>query len=642
MKNLVASRLFALGGIICVPALLTTASLSLPKMFITAAPWLGLVIGAHLWARNGERTGTGSSTPKPGADLARRRVESVLSDRVVLERTMTAILEDFAHSSLEEFEESTSRVLARLGSYLGADRCFLFRVNDQSGDLEHLAAWQALPEDHEDIPAVIPEETAGQLTSVFQRNAVFLVNDFQKSPQPLDSIQPWVLPARAVKSAGGLGVHNEDKFLGFLGFESQAISDWGEDEERLLRLVASLLSTFSSRIEAHQCQLEAMESLRATAQAKSEFLARMSHETRTPLNGIIGMTTLLEETHLDAEQDELLGYMKISASHLLKIINNILDFSKVEAEMMVTQNASFNLLEAVEEARAINIAQAQDKGLSLDFQVDEKLPAVVLGDVVRVKQVLLNLLTNALKFTSHGSVTVRVNPSLTGVKFSVSDTGAGISEEDQAKVFEEFFQVESSSNRPSEGTGLGLAICKQLVELMGGSMGLWSKKGKGSDFWFELPLGPVPSVIEAPVNPVAIVPALDDDCLHAEGIRILLAEDNPINQVFAQKLLTMMGAKVTLADNGEEAVAQVQVNDYDLVFMDCQMPVMDGFEASAVIRQLGGRYEDLPIIALTAFAGEENRDKCLDAGMNDHITKPVDRAAIVGAIEQWCALVIRN
>ncbi|HZB92637.1 MAG TPA: PAS domain-containing protein [Stellaceae bacterium] len=365
-------------------------------------------------------------------------------------------------------------------------------------------------------------------------------------------------------------------------------------------------------------------------QAKSEFIANISHELRTPLNGVIGFTNLLLNENLPAEQRRYASFARDAGSSLLAIINNILDLAKIEAGKLTLVEADFSVIELAVSCNTVVWHAARERGLDLNFVLKPDVLSLVRGDPDRIRQVLLNLLSNAIKFTEKGSVVLTVakvedRPSGTVLRFSVTDTGIGIAKEQQSRLFQKFSQIEDKAGVYLRGTGLGLAICKNLVEGMGGAIGITSTSGVGSNFWFTVPLKS-PAGAEKPVEAKAGA---------SRGARILLVEDTPMNQELMLTLLRRAGHAVDVAGDGEAAVEAVRHGAFDLVLMDVQLPRLDGLAATRAIRQLGTPAARAPIIAMTARALPGDAERCLAAGMSDHLSKPVDAAALLATIDRW-------
>jgi PAS domain S-box-containing protein len=395
------------------------------------------------------------------------------------------------------------------------------------------------------------------------------------------------------------------------------------------------LETTNRELEValERARLLAREAARAD-EAKTQFLANMSHELRTPMNAILGMTELLFSSPLSREQHEELTMVGEAADRLLHLLNDLLDFSKIESGRIELEHVTFGFRDYVEQAVKLFMPRAQQKGLRLSLELDEALPPIVTGDPGRLQQIVINLISNAIKFTEAGEVLVKVRAlrhrkGKTWISFTVKDTGIGVPAEHQGLIFEAFRQADGSMARKYGGTGLGLAISKRLASLMEGTLEVESTPGEGSAFQVIIPF----KVVEA--EPAIALPASGVIEKAAESYHILLAEDERLNQEFVSRLLEKRGHKVTRVGNGLEVLQVMEENSFDLVLMDVQMPGMDGLEATRHIREREkGTGCHIPIIALTAYASKSDRGKCLDSGMDEYIAKPVRAAEIFPLLEQ--------
>jgi PAS domain S-box-containing protein len=365
-----------------------------------------------------------------------------------------------------------------------------------------------------------------------------------------------------------------------------------------------------------------------TARAKTEFVTNMSHQIRTPLNGIVGMTRLLADTTLDRRQQEYMDALEASNNALLLVVNDVLDFAKLEAGRMQLDRSSFDCRGAVEEAMLMLAPSARAKSLQLSHQVEDDVPVAVLGDCTRLRQVLLNLLSNAIKFTAAGEVLLHVSTAGEGtLRFAVSDTGVGIPDGPSDSLFEAFAQADQSTARRYGGTGLGLAICRELVARMGGQTGAESRDGGGATFWFTAELPSATATAIRPIGHTSVGAAPD-------GPLVLLAEDDAINRTVAEAFLRKQGLRAEIALEGRQAVEMAGTRSYAAILMDCQMPELDGYEATRRIREVE-QGQHTPIIAMTAHAMPGDRERCLEAGMDDYITKPVRAETLERVLERW-------
>ena len=530
------------------------------------------------------------------------------------------------------------------------------------------------------LDAVVTTDAAGTITGWnIQAETIFGWSEQQALGRPLDSLVIPVegrdeyrrelarfLEARetqfvaqrleliTVRKEGGefpvewsmspIWVHNECKFSSFI----RDITERKKAEEAQASYRMQLEREVTMRTEALEALQQAKDLAESASRAKSDFLAHMSHEIRTPMNGILGMTELLQQTELSDKQYHFVDTVYRSGSTLLKLINDVLDFSKVEAGKIELERIRFDLAKTVREVTDLFVDQAQGKGIKLTCVLAESVPSVLQGDPVRLQQILMNLVNNAVKFTNQGSITLTVttaeaSASHTLVRFEVQDSGIGIDPDVQARIFDAFSQADESTARKYGGTGLGLSIVKQLAQLMEGTVGVRSEPGQGATFWCTARLEKVSGGTregkkrfpsrkgDVLPNGVSKIPEPK-----VAGARVLLAEDNPVNREVAVCMLEQLGCPVVAVEHGRDAMAKMECDQFDLVLMDCQMPEMDGFSAAKAIRdgeQRSGRH--VPIVALTAHAIDGDRERCLAAGMDDYMTKPFKQSELANMIRKW-------
>jgi PAS domain S-box-containing protein len=618
--------------------------------------------GAHVWAT--------ASPLLDSKDQIVGAIESVrdITDRKRQEiarkdglrrarRQQAALIKLVANESIAagDFEGAIGAITEAAGEALEVERAGIWLLSEDTRQLYCQDIFDRKSGTHS-AGTVLSVADYPEYFATMEKGRTIDAHDARRDPRTREFTDVYLIP-HDIRSTLDAVIRVSGQVIGVVCHEHTGKArTWTADEVTFAGSIAdqvaqALMGRYRKRTEEEL--RKAKEAAETSNRAKSEFLANMSHEIRTPMNGIIGMTDLMLQASLSEEHRSYLEMISHSGEALMAIINDILDFSKIEAGQLILEAKTFDLRRAVKDVIALPAIQAREKKLQLDVEFDTDPPRWVKGDPLRIRQVLTNLLNNAIKFTKHGRVTLHVESlektdTRARLRFSVIDTGIGVPEKMLDKVFDKFTQVDASSTRNYGGTGLGLAICHELVELMGGNIGASSRLGEGSTFWFDLWMPYVDTPImaaelsssevpdgSAQSAPSAAVARADADPW--AGARILLAEDNAFSQRVASLMLAKLGCQVDIATSGREAIRLLGEHRYDLVLMDCQMPEMDGYEATLAIRRQTGPESRVPIIALTAHAMYGDRERCVAAGMNDYISKPVKIEALRTILTKWLA-----
>lgn len=579
------------------------------------------------------------------------KYKSALAHQAQMQEILMNIASKYINIPLNEVDKGIYESLEEMGRFVDADRAYIFDYDWQANTCSNTYEWcqEGIVAQIEELQD-IPNDMIIDWVEVHKRLETMYIEDVFSLPE--DNGVRQILEPQEIKSLIAIPLVNEGKCEGFIGFDSvRKQYSYSEKEKNLLTLFSNMIINIKNRIALEEKLIREKEKAEETTKAKSQFLANMSHEIRTPMNGIIGFLELLDYSTLTDRQKVYVKEARLASETLLEIINDILDISKIEAGRLILENIEFNLLKVVESSILLFEVRANEKNLNLKFEVEVGVPQLVKGDPKRLKQILNNLISNGIKFTQSGEVIVKLevgikNESQNLLIFKIIDTGIGIEDSFKEKLFEPFIQGDGSTTRKYGGTGLGLAISKELVIAMGGQILAQKNIDIGSTFIFTIPFDEVKCPIEKKlireskdlklkIQQYIDIEKTKDQKIKSKKPKMLLVEDSEINRKLVLAVLAGKGYECDIAIDGIEGVKACSNEEYDIIFMDCQMPNMDGYEATREIRNLQSGKKKSVIIAMTANAMEGDRERCIASGMDDYMSKPISQDVLFEKINKY-------
>jgi len=576
--------------------------------------------------------------------------EEQSKEQIQMQNILMHIASQYINISLAEVNSTIQQSLSELGRFVKADRTYIFDYDWEKNVCNNTYEWceEGIVPQIDELQGV-NSELIPEWIEAHRAGRTMHIADVLSLPEN-DGVR-LILEPQEVKSVITIPMMQGSECVGFVGFDSvRSHHEYSDNEKKLLVIFASMLVNINMRSALEKNMNDAKEQAEAANLAKSQFLANMSHEIRTPMNGIVGFLELLRTSNMSLEQKDFIREAKSASEVLLYLINDILDFSKIEAGKLGMERIDFNIRTVIKDAVSIILPKASEKNLDIYTVIHDSVPEAVVGDPSRLRQILSNLMSNAVKFTEQGQVSLTVEcikeeEDLATIQFDVKDTGIGISKESMGNLFQSFNQADASTTRKYGGTGLGLAISKELIKMMDGNIRVESTEGEGSVFSFYICMKIVQRIEVADKEHVS----LKEDKIYLEEsiqshqhevktdvkTKILLVEDNEMNRKIMMLMLKKWGMTCDIATNGKEAYMAVRKKEYDIVFMDCQMPMMDGYESTTKIREDEGDLKHTTIIAMTANAMEGDKTKCFEAGMDDYISKPIDFELMFHLVEKY-------